>query len=357
MWKPLVLSSLALGPLGFSARSQQGPRERRPEGRGCAQQLVDGLDLERFVRHVRVLSSQAPPMLGTRWWSTPGNAVARDYVQAELESYGYAVERHAYTYESVAMDQVYATKVGVDPSAMVLVTAHLDSQNFDSAPQGFAPGANDDASGVSLVLEAARVFAPAEVETDVSIRFVFWNNEETGLVGSEAYVADRQALQGLEEPPGSGLYPEPRWLGVVQHDMLLWDHGDGFVPPAPPWPPQDPDADLDIEYRAISAQGAAALELARHFRAANAAFASVYPAQIGDRMCCTDSVAFQELVPAISLRENRRSEEIGMGSDPHWHRDTDVFETFGPEDFLFGFDAARTTTGGLATLVRARIRP
>ena len=356
MWEALALSGLALWGSVAEPTPQDERGLRRPVGVTSAQELVDALDLERFVRHVRVLSSQAPPILGTRWWSTPGNAAARDYVEAELASYGYAVERHAYEHEGVAMDQVYATKIGIDPSAMVLVSAHLDSQNFDTPPETFAPGANDDASGVALVLEAARVFAPASVETDVSIRFVLWNNEETALAGSEAYVADRYALQGIEDPPGSGLFPEPCWLGIVQHDMLLWDHGDGFVPPEPPWPPQAKDADIDIEYRAISAHGPAALELARHFRGANAAFASAYPAQIGERMCCTDSVVFQELVPAISVRENRRSDEIGTGSDPHWHRDSDVFETYAPEDFLLGFDALRTTTGGVATLVRARTR-
>ena len=35
----------------------------------------------------------------------------------------------------------------------------------------------------------------------------------------------RQALQGKENPPGSGRYPEPKWLGMVQHDMMLFDHG------------------------------------------------------------------------------------------------------------------------------------
>ena len=35
----------------------------------------------------------------------------------------------------------------------------------------------------------------------------------------------RASRQGIEDPPGSGRYPEPRWLGMIQHDMMLFDHG------------------------------------------------------------------------------------------------------------------------------------
>jgi hypothetical protein len=74
-------------------------------------------------------------------------------------------------------------------------------------------------------MEVARVLSGADVETDRSIRFALWNNEETGFNGSVAYVQQRAALQGKENPPGSGRYPEPKWLGMIQHDMMLWDHG------------------------------------------------------------------------------------------------------------------------------------
>jgi hypothetical protein len=77
----------------------------------------------------------------------------------------------------------------------------------------------------ALVMELARIFSSPDVKTERSIRFVLWNNEETGLNGAYAYVAQRAALQGREDPAGSGRYPEPKWLGMVQHDMMLFDHG------------------------------------------------------------------------------------------------------------------------------------
>jgi hypothetical protein len=64
-----------------------------------------------------------------------------------------------------------------------------------------------------------------EVTTERSIRFALWNHEEYGAAGSRAYVPQRKELQGKEDPPGSGKYPEPRWLGMIQQDMMLFDHG------------------------------------------------------------------------------------------------------------------------------------
>ena len=61
----------------------------------AAQFLVDSLNLQRFKDNIQTLSSLGPPTNGTRYWRTAGNAAARDWIQAELESYGYTVERDA----------------------------------------------------------------------------------------------------------------------------------------------------------------------------------------------------------------------------------------------------------------------
>lgn len=112
--------------------------------------------------------------------------------------------------------EVYCTKIGTThPDEMYIVGAHMDGHGVNEA-------VNDNASGTALVMELARILSDPEVETQRSIRFAFWNNEETGLNGSKAYVEQRQALQGIESPAGSGLYPEPRWLGMIhaRHDVM-----------------------------------------------------------------------------------------------------------------------------------------
>ena len=246
-------------------------------------------------------------------------------------------------------EEVYCTKVGsTRPDEMYIVGGHMDGH-------GWGEAANDDASGSAIVMELARIFSSPEVRTDRSIRFVLWNNEETGLNGARAYVAQRQALQGKEEPAGSGRYPEPRWLGMIQHDMMLFDHGmpraDGTVSKE-----QRPEADVNIEFQAASKFAAESQKLAWTLATANEKYATDYPASVGQRMTNTDSAPFQDFVASISLRENERGAQIGAGWDPHWHQPTDVYATFSDKDFRLGLNAAQTTLSALAILTGATLR-
>jgi len=246
-------------------------------------------------------------------------------------------------------EEVYCTKIGTThPEEMYIVGAHMDGI-------GWGEAANDDGSGAALVMELARIFSSSDVRTERSIRFVLWNNEETGLNGARAYVAQRAALQGREDPTGSGQYPEPRWLGMIQHDMVLFDHGmprpDGTVPAQ-----QRPEADINIEFQSAARFAEDAQKLAWAFHAANEVYATDYPATVGPHMTNTDSTPFMDLVPAISVRENERGREIGAGWDPHWHQPTDLYATFTDQDFRLGLNAAQTTLGAIARLTGASLR-
>jgi hypothetical protein len=246
-------------------------------------------------------------------------------------------------------EEVYCTKVGTTrPDEMYIVGGHMDGH-------GWGEAANDDGSGSAIVMELARVFSSPDVQTERSIRFILWNNEETGLNGARAYVEQRQALQGKESPAGSKKYPEPKWLGMIQHDMMMFDHGmpraDGTLSPE-----QRPEADVNIEFQSNSKMSEASQKLAWALHAANDKYATDYPAQVGPHMTNTDSAPFQDIVPAISLRENERGREIGAGWDPHWHQPTDVYATFSDKDFRLGLNAAQTTLGALGQLTGATIK-
>jgi hypothetical protein len=67
------------------------------------------------------------------------------------------------------------------PDEWVIVGAHLDSWDF-------AVGAQDNATGVAMVLEAARAIVAAKERPRRSIRFALWGGEEQGQLGSGAYV-------------------------------------------------------------------------------------------------------------------------------------------------------------------------
>ena len=246
-------------------------------------------------------------------------------------------------------EEVFCTKIGkTHPEEMYIVGGHMDGHGFGAA-------ANDDGSGTALVMELARVFNSPDVETAQSIRFVLWNNEETGLNGAHAYVDQRKDLQGKEMPVGSGKYPEPKWLGMIQHDMMMWDHGmpgpDGKLNPE-----QRREADVNVEFAGASKFADQSQKLAWFFRRANERFATDYPAAVGDRMSNTDSDPFKDLVAAISLRENERLAHTGTGWNPTWHQPIDVMSTFSDKDFMLGLNAAQTTLSAIALLTGATLR-
>ena len=243
---------------------------------------------------------------------------------------------------------VYCTKIGsTRPDEMYIIGAHMDGHGVNEA-------VNDDGSGTALVIELARIFSAPGVRTERSIRFALWNNEETGLNGSSAYVEQRQELQGIENPAGSGFYPEPKWLGMIQHDMMLWDHGapraDGTVSRD-----QRPEADVNIEFQSASDLADDSMRLAFVFKAAADAYNTDYPATVGPHMTNTDSTPFMNIVPSISLRENERGAHTGGGWNPTWHTPLDVWTNFTDKDFRLGLNAAQTTLSAVATLVETTV--
>jgi len=245
--------------------------------------------------------------------------------------------------------EVWCTKIGAaHPGEMYIAAAHMDGI-------GFGEAANDNGSGTALVMELARIFSSPDVQTDRSIRFILWNNEETGLNGAAAYVAQRAGLQGQESPAGSGHYPEPKWLGMIQHDMMLFDHGmpraDGSLSPV-----QRPEADINIEFQGDSKFAAASRDLASALQSANEKYATDYPANVGSHMSNTDSHEFQDHVAAISVRENERGTHVGAGWDPNWHQPTDMYATYDDKDFRLGLNAAQTTLSAVAQLAGITVR-
>jgi hypothetical protein len=104
---------------------------------------------------------------------------------------------------------VVAEKTGlVYPEQIYIICGHLDSTAGNpSSPETVAPGADDNGSGSSSVLEAARVMANYEFE--YTVRFVCFGAEEQGLCGSNVYAAEAAAA-------GEDI------LGVINLDMLLY---------------------------------------------------------------------------------------------------------------------------------------
>jgi hypothetical protein len=125
-----------------------------------------------------------------------------------------------YTIEQTTTDNVVAEIPGTDPyvgDEVVIVGAHLDGVGFNWDEKGYAvfPGANDNASGVSAVLEMAKVFKENSPPKR-TIRFVAWSGEETGLFGAK-YMVDKLIETGeinVEDPSQSKV------VAVINFDSM-----------------------------------------------------------------------------------------------------------------------------------------
>ncbi|MFQ0833599.1 M28 family metallopeptidase [Citrobacter gillenii] len=120
-----------------------------------------------------------------------------------FEELGLAVYLHEFPFREKHLANVVAEYKVAGSNAAVLITAHLDSTaagseyvDVDGHPRPYdptidpAPGADDDASGVAAVLAAAECLSKivdAGLKPARTLRFVLFNAEEQGLVGSKNY--------------------------------------------------------------------------------------------------------------------------------------------------------------------------
>jgi Zn-dependent M28 family amino/carboxypeptidase len=136
--------------------------------------------------------------------SQPGNAKAIEYLTREYASYGYKPVQQWFNQTNALGGRtanVLATLRGtVDPDLVYIVSSH-----FDSVAVG--PGADDDTSGTTALLETARLLSKTPMPA--TIIFASFTGEEAGLLGSREFV--RQA--GVDKV---------RIVGALNNDMIGW---------------------------------------------------------------------------------------------------------------------------------------
>ena len=133
--------------------------------------------------------------IGNRPVGTPANARARDYIIDQLRLFGFDVRvqatdaRRAEIGRTARVSNIIAVRRGSRDEAIGLVS------HYDSAPH--APGAADDALGVAVSLEAARVLG-ARTDRTWSLMVLVTDGEEAGLMGAAALVTDREVMRRLQ---------------------------------------------------------------------------------------------------------------------------------------------------------------
>ena len=136
--------------------------------------------IERLREHVCRIEGERHPQSSPEALKAAGR-----YILESFEGFGLEAGAESFAFRGASYDNIVAIKEGEDPSApRVLIGAHYDSVRG-------TPGADDNASGVAALLEAARLLAPES--STATIEFVAFNLEEsqdtTYRVGSRHHAA------------------------------------------------------------------------------------------------------------------------------------------------------------------------
>lgn len=135
----------------------------------------------------------------SRYAFNPNRKDIANYLKERLINYGwdakldsFYMDSFEYPYNSGIINtgwqyNVMADKIGIhNPDTLFIVGAHYDSYaSFDSLTYFLnSPGADDNASGVAVILEIARLFQKYNIEPTKTLRIEFYAAEELGLHGS-----------------------------------------------------------------------------------------------------------------------------------------------------------------------------
>ncbi|HZP52900.1 M28 family metallopeptidase [Actinocrinis sp.] len=205
-----VAAPLAAGTTAHAASSAAAPLRRR-EPDPALRALMRRIDPDRLRATVQrltefgtrhTLSSQTDPNRGI--------GAATDWVIAQMDAIA-AMSNSAMTVQRQSFIQPVSSRIPVPtkitnciatlkgtaaPERFYVVTGHLDSRVTDVLDfTSDAPGADDDASGVAVVLELARLFATRQFPGTVVFAAVA--GEEQGLYGS-AFMAQQMKAAGAD---------------------------------------------------------------------------------------------------------------------------------------------------------------
>lgn len=217
------------------------------------------------------------------------------YLADRFEALGYRVEEDPFEVDGLPCANLIARLDGADPSTVWIFSAHYDSTSND--PEDNAPGADDNASGVAAVLEAARLLR--DLPLAQSVWFVVTDAEEEGSKGSAHMV------EWLQEEPVTV-------RGVIAPDMIgYWPLGDGDAFDILGDPASEP---------LVLGMAEVADELG-----------VPYKTWIEHEYCYGDDhTLFQEAnFPAISPMDCVEAHNLRTSdeSTPHYHRESDTLDT------------------------------
>ncbi|MHC4607078.1 MAG: M20/M25/M40 family metallo-hydrolase [Planctomycetota bacterium] len=174
----------------------------------------------------------------------PGGKVAAEYLAKEFKEYGLEPggdgDKYLKSFTSRGAEtwNVIGFLKGQDSSAedeVVVVGGHYD--HLGGGQSGYAPGADDNASGTVGVLEVAEAFTEADLPHDRTIVFICFGAEEKGLVGSGNYVRNPK-------------FPIEKTIAMINLDMISRGSMDGVIAynAGPEWDPLFDEVNKTIKF-------------------------------------------------------------------------------------------------------------
>jgi hypothetical protein len=160
------------GAGGTAPRPGDADAAEPPCDPSSAEMLQQCVAQTRWSRDLAVLAA-GPRTPGSKHWQ-----IAQDMCAERFAALGYEVERQEFEEDFLRGVNVVGRKAGTSAD-LVVVSAHYDGVEA-------CPAADDNASGVAGILEAARVLAAGRFERTLVV--ACWDREEDGLYGSEAWV-------------------------------------------------------------------------------------------------------------------------------------------------------------------------
>lgn len=162
--------------------------------------LMEQVDAERLMVHVEALQNfQTRHVNSTQSSTTRGIGAARDYIKRQFDTISQTngnlavhTQQFPITWGGVSSTQtnVYAVIQGTELGAStVVIGAHYDSIVVPDFTDGesFAPGANDNGTGVAALIELARIMSQQQYRS--TVLFVAFAAEEVDRQGSRAFVS------------------------------------------------------------------------------------------------------------------------------------------------------------------------
>lgn len=291
-----MLSRRPMTPVSRERTEILRTQRKNLKHRANIQDLVDQVNSEDLYDFATWLTGEQGSQMHTRnsYSVNTNNGVmdAAEYIHSKFTEYGFNTTYH--NFRSDMGPNVIGILPGtVNPNKYVILGAHYDSRESNVNSQtNRAPGANDDGSGTSGLLEMAKLIHENGLTFGYSLILGAWCGEEQGLVGS-GYYAEHCVDAGMDV------------IAMLQSDMIAYRV-----------PSENPQCAFPNRYHTPDLTELV-MDIVRTY---------VPDVEVCETSaCCSDHMSFWE----VGYAATQIFERCGSIADPQYHKSGDVVERSG----------------------------